>query len=372
MRTRLRRFYMVLGIVAVAGAIALLALATPLFATRADFSVYNPGWNGASQLGQELYGTGAFRPLLSATSSSEGMQVTPIPLVDTPLDPATTALVVLGPRADYTPDERAHVARFVQDGGLLVLADDFGTGNQLLEAVGAGSRVVPERALDFAFNKRPEFTVGIDFAPHPLTAGVERTLLNYPAALRPGPDAQILANTTEAAWLDANEDGLRDPNEPNGPFPWLAVERVGNGTVVLASDPSVFINEMRAFGDNGRLAANLVAFVRADRSAIVVDESHHDIADPLGYLGVALAAVPWWLKGVLALLPVSAILAVELRRQRSGPGLLRRLLARLFPEEGDSPADPAALLARARERHPDWDETALKEILNEWGVREAR
>lgn len=371
MKPSLKRFYLVLGIVAVAGAIALLTLATPLFATRADFSLYNPGWNGASQLGRDLHGTGAFQPLLSAASDDEGLRITPIPLADTPLDPETTALLVLGPRASYTPAEREHVRAFVEGGGLLVLADDFGTGNELLEAVNASSRFVPQRALDFAFVKRPEFTVGIDFAPHPLTQGVSRTLLNYPAALRPGPQAEVLANTTEAAWLDADEDGLRDADEPSGPFPWLAVERVGGGTVVLLADPSVLINEMRPFGDNARLAANVVAYVRADRAVIVVDESHHDITDPLGYLGVALGSVPWWLKALLALVPVAILVGFELKERRDGPGPVRRLLARLFPEEEVVHA-PRALVARARERHPDWDETALKEILNEWEAAEAR
>lgn len=369
MKRSLRRFYLVLGLFALSGALVFLSLMTPIVGTRADFSVYNGGWNGASAIGRELAGAGGFNPLFSVLEDEEGYRILPVALAATPLDPRNDSLVILGPTTDFSPADVAHVRAFVEGGGTLLLADDFGTANQLLEGLGAGARFDGTPALDFAFAKRPEFTVAIEFADHPATDGVERVLLNYPTALRPGNGTRVLANTTDAAWLDADGDGLRGANEPGGPFGWLGTEEIGQGTVVLLSDPSVLINGMRPFGDNERLADNLLLFVRGGKEGVVVDESHRLGFDALS-VGVALRELSPGLRLLAVAVPAGLLWLAFTGKLGAPLRLLRSLLDRMLAPEEERIAR-ADLVARVRQRHPDWDESTLRDILNGWNV-EAR
>lgn len=365
----LRRFYIVLGLVAAAVALMTMAFATPLLGTRADFSVYNTGWNGASEVGRTLYGSGAFNPLF--TASSEDLRVQPASLDAYSPDPLADAVLILGPRGEFTEAELATLRDFVERGGVLLVADDFGTGNDVLAAVGAEARFRGDKALDFAFAKRPEFTVAIDFADHPLTDRLERALLNYPGTIQPGTATRILANTTEAAWLDLDDDGERGATEPGGPFAWLAIETVGAGQVVLLSDPSVLINGMRPFAQNAQFAQNVVDFLQERGGTVVVDEAHRGTADPLAFVGVRLRSLPTIARLALVVGVAGAVLVAVTGGARKPFDAAQGLLARLLSSEEEvPPREP--LLERARRRHPEWDETALREILDSWGVDEPR
>lgn len=370
MRT-LRRFYTVLALLALGGGLLALAFATPLLATRADFSAYNAGWNGASQLARSVHGAGAFNPLFAPAQGGGRAEVQPAPLDLYPLDPGGDAVLIVGPRAPFSAAEIEHLRSFLARGGTLVLADDFGTGNDVLVGVGAQSRIMNGRALDFAFAKRPEFTIAIDFVDHPLTDGVQRVLLNYPAAILPGNGTLLLANTTDAAWLDADADSERDATEVAGPFGWLASEPVGDGTLIVLSDPSILINGMQELGHNARFRENLVAFLSEREGSVVIDEAHRDTADPLAYVGLRVRAMPLWARIAAVAAASTLVLLVATGKLRAPFEGLRGLLARVLSAPEPEPAREA-LIERLRKRHPQWDETALREILDAWGVKEPR
>lgn len=365
----LRRFYITLALVAAAVSLIGMAFATPLLGTRADFSVYNTGWNGASTVGRSLHGAGAFNPLF--VRPADDLVIQPASLEAYAPDPHVDSILILGPRASFTEGERALLEGFVREGGLLVVADDFGTGNEALEAAGAQTRIRPQKALDFAFAKRPEFTVAIDFEDHALTDRVEHALLNHPATLEPGPLARVLANTTEAAWIDVNDDGERGAGEPGGPFAWLAIEPVGDGQVVVLSDPSVLINGMRPFAQNAFVADNLVSLLRERGGAVVIDESHRGTADPLAFIGVRLRGLPQIAQIGLVLLVAGMLPLIALGSARRPMEPLRALLAKVLSSQEEARA-PEPLLARVKRKHPDWDETALREVLDDWGVNDPR
>ena len=72
------------------------------------------------------------------------------------------------------------------------------------------------------------------------------------------PMGQFIASSSIASWLDSDANRAQDIGEPKGPFPVIARERLGQGSIILLSDPSVLINGMREQLDNAVLADNLL------------------------------------------------------------------------------------------------------------------
>jgi hypothetical protein len=282
MRSRLRRGYAAVGILAIAIVLLVVSMTAPVISTSTDFSIYNSGWNGTSKLAVFTYHLGKFVPTFETRSTGTDISIAQLNLRDMNLDPQTSSLVIIGPTKAFSSAEGQIVGDFVRGGGKLLLADDFGSGNSLLEQMGATSRFSNDLVMDLAFEKQPEFSVAFDFTPDPTTANVTTALLNYPSSLTVDPsNTEILARSSVGSWLDTNGDLLRQWEEPRGPFPILARETMGAGAILLLSDPSVLINGMAAYMDDSLLATNLVNYVCLGRTQVMFDESHRTFFDPV-------------------------------------------------------------------------------------------
>lgn len=370
MRSRLKRGYA--SIIIAAAAIALLALSmtAPFVSTTTDFSIYNSGWNGTSGLAKLTYEAGKFSPTFKVESSGTDVGIVQRKLAELDLDPSGSALVIVGPTKTFSPAEGKLVGDFVRSGGMLFLADDFGTGNILLEGMKAASRFSGDLVMDLAFEKQPEFSVCYGIREHEITRNVSTLLLNYPSSLEISPsNTTALAYSSLASWRDTNENGLEEWGEPRGPFPVLALEKLGLGTIVLLSDPSVLINGMTAYMDDGVLANNLLDYVSSDRTSVYFDESHRDYFDPVtitveiteSISGAAKAAIVG-LAFVLALWVSTDYVNRALSRAY---GLLRDYLGRIVSFFSSlvmrgraapqvSPPSEDELLERVKKDHPDW------------------
>lgn len=282
MQARLKKGYAATALGAIAVVLLMVSMTAPVISTSADFSIYNSDWNGTSDLAIMTYELGKFVPTFRVESSGTEIDVAQLRLDSVDLDPRTSALVIIGPTKEFTEAEGATLETYVRDGGRLLLADDFGTGNGLLEAMGATSRFSRDLVMDLAYEKQPEFTVLFDIRPDALTRNVSTLLLNYPSSLTVNAaTTDALAHSSIASWLDTNGNRLQEWGEPRGPFPMLARERMGNGTIILLSDPSVLINGMKQYGDNAQFSSNLINEVCRDRTSVMFDESHRDFFDPI-------------------------------------------------------------------------------------------
>ncbi len=340
MRSRIGKGYSAVAVMAVAITLLAVSMTAPAISTTEDFSIFNSGWNGTSGLAIMTYRTGKFVPTFQVESTGTDISVTQTALTAIELDPRTGALIVIGPTKDFTDAEGALVANFMRDGGRLVLADDFGTGNSLLSKMGATSRFSGDLVMDLAFEKQPEFSVVFDIRPDPLTANITTLLFNYPSSISVNASTTTtMAYSSIASWRDANGNRLQDPGEPRGPFPLIARERFGQGTIVLLSDPSVLINGMRGYMDNGAFATNLVAEVCRDRTEVYFDESHRTFFDPitatLEFTGsisttskALLAAVAFVLTLWISTDIVDEAIAYVLRKVRAAVALLVDYLMR--------------------------------------------
>jgi len=57
-----KRVYQVLILGAITALLLILALANPIIINSSDFSIYNPSWNGCSNIAIKSYKTGKLQP----------------------------------------------------------------------------------------------------------------------------------------------------------------------------------------------------------------------------------------------------------------------------------------------------------------------
>jgi hypothetical protein len=282
MRSSLKRGYIAAMVMVTVVAFLAVSMVSPVVSTTTDFSIFNPGWNGTSGLAVSTYRLGKFVPSFQARTTGTDITIAQMNLNELSLDPDTTALAIIGPSRPFSLSDGALVGDFVKRGGMLVLADDFGSGNTLLERMGAASRFSGKLVIDLSFEKKPEFSVCFDLIQDPLTTNVTSLLLNYPSTIfRNGTTLEVVGSTSVASWLDTNNNRVQDPGEPQGPFPVIARELLGLGSILLLSDPSVLINGMRTYLDNGVFVDNLVTLMCSGRSTVYFDESHRTFLDPV-------------------------------------------------------------------------------------------
>lgn len=377
MQARVKRGYIAAtALVAVIG-LAMLSMVSPVVSTTEDFSIFNTGWNGTSGLAVATYETGNFAPSFRVDASGTDVTVAELGFEELGLDPATDAVAVIGPSAPFTAADGQVMGAFVRGGGVLLLADDFGTGNSLLSSMGALSRFSGELVLDLSFDKRPEFPVCYDLRVDPLMVNVTTLQLNHASSIVQGAGITAIAYSSAASWLDSNGNAMYDVDEPMGPFPLIARETLGAGTIVLLADPSVLINGMTDYMDNARFSDNLVSYLCSARSAMFFDESHRTFFDPVTVTTELTGAVPDTVKA--AVIVVAAVLALWLVTDvidravdlavRAFRTLAARVMRLITRKEKEKPAPHERsvdeLVDELKKAHPDWREGLIRYVLTE-------
>lgn len=350
-----------------AGGLLALAVLQPLAGTQTDFSLFNRQWNGASGLADDLQSRGALQSSYGlAFGQDDGAIVAYRSLEAAQVRSGAATILILGPSVGPTPDEVVHLRAFVQGGGQLLIADDFGPGNAFLEGIGAATRIDGRPVRDLSYSRQPTFVVTRDMAATSLSVGVDHVVLGNPSFLVPGPQAQVLASTGPSAWAETKRDGIHTLDEPEGDLPWMVVEPVGRGSVLVLSDPSLLINGMADLGSNRVLQGNIVDWAVAQDRRIVWDEAHRSYADPVRWTDRFLedlsGPATWILAAVLGVGFLAAIAGGPVwqwfAQQRN------RLLAHWQP-----PPVELDLVAQVRARDATLDENAITRIRLDWRER---
>ncbi len=161
------------------------------------------------------------------------------------LSPAD-ALVLLHP--EVALDDTSLVA-FVRAGGRVVLLDDYGKGESLLEAFAIERVRLPARpAQDLRHN--PELAIAEPVAEHPVARGVDRVVLNHATGLRNPKLSSVLR--------------VRGEGEPDVDVALAGA--LGRGRLLAVGDPSIVINSMLRYPGNATFARNMVRYAAADDS----------------------------------------------------------------------------------------------------------
>lgn len=324
-------------------AVTVVALLVVASTSTAAFGTYNPAWDGASELRDLARDTGA--------EATVARNLEPYGAAD----PNETVAVVLAPEESYTDDEAAELRSFLERGGTVVVADDFGTtGNALLADLGADSWIDGTLLRDERhFFNSPALPLATNVSDHALTTGVDSVVINHGSAVEPN-GTTVLVRTSGFAYADENGNGDLDDAEELDSYPVITTESVGEGTLVVAGDPSLFINVMLEQPGNRAFVRNLFSA----HGFVLLDYSHAGGFPPLALALLVLRGTPLLQVG-LGIAGIAAIGAWASGRY----GL---------PGIGDRDHDEAAavpeltedeIVAYLERRHPDWDDERVRRVV---------
>ena len=259
-----------------------------------DFMASNIMWNGIRNFSSEF--------------SADNIDS----LDDLPDSPEKAVLVAI-PYLEYTNEELLKMKRFVDGGGTLLLMDDYGYGNSVLAYLGMGVRFTNTPLLDPLFCYKNQWLPRItDFAPGVKESGINVVMLNHATSLTNVEETEAIAWSSSASYLDINESGSWDQEEPKGPFAVAAQFRFGRGTLALVSDPSVTINALLDRDDNYSFIRYLTHY-EGEQNRILIDRSHLTKA-PLDVSKTRLLGARKVLTNPYALLGITAMIFITVCR----------------------------------------------------------
>ncbi len=358
MKEKMTKFTIYIIAIAIFFLILFLAISAPIVINESEFSIYNPGWNGCSDLAVKTREMGSFTPNIEVAEGKR-TEVTQKDLTEYDVEPEKTGMIIIGPRQEFSGETRDYVHDFLRDGGKLVLADDFGSGNSLLNGLETNSSFRSSPLLDLSYEKKPKFGVAYNTTEHRINDNVSQVMLNSPTAIDKDENATTLLRSSKASWLDENENGVKDDEESYKEYPLITMESYGDGELILVSDPSIFINSMLDKKDNRELSVNLLDYLSQGRSDLIFDESHREMSfvNRMIYTGRGSNQVT----AVLLLIFGLGVGGYHAWSESRNIILnkIKKLLSFFIGEEKEE--EP---IAKVLNNHPDWDKDKL-EMINE-------
>ncbi|MBO3798451.1 MAG: DUF4350 domain-containing protein [Thermoproteota archaeon] len=306
-----------LSIAASTLALVLLPVAIP---SSRDYAPDNPYWNGFTRLAG----------IVNATFKNAG---------ETVLDPGLTILFIIGPEENITDSHVSLVKAFLENGGTVVLMDETGVSNRLLESLNIDIKIGNRPMLDPVFYEgswRLPKTTGLKS----WMSSAGEIVMNTPSTLEPGLNTMVIAYSSPFSFLDLNGDGEYTSGEPSGPFPVAAEAAFSRGRIIVFTDSSMFLNSMVEKGGNMKLLKNIVG-----DGVMVVDTSlwqtqPRDSLKKVSSMLLQTVSTPEARYAAAIMLAAAAYVWASSTRPRGEVGELQQVL----------------------EKHPDWNPELLKAL----------
>ena len=311
-----------------------MPLTVPLFNSSTSYSIFNRNWDGLSRFAGLAY--------------SKGHEVFPIfesfDLFN--LSDRNGVLLIVGPNMTYTGAEIAQIRDFVRRGNTLFIADDFGTGNEILRGLNLPVGISKYPLWDFFYEKNDRLIVSVTIENPLLARNVTEIVTNDPSGI-------IVSRTG-----DVYVSKVAMINLHRRMYPLMTELHYGKGRVIVLSDPDVLANMQ--FKANRQFLSNLVDYLGG--GTFYFDEAHHPNFNlySAGTVTVTRALPKERAVKLMATLAV-LLLLVELGTFRYLAGILRSLFPRF--SQGKGVEDLARSLARER----GWDEEEIMEMLRRMG-----
>jgi hypothetical protein len=193
---------------------------------------------------------------------------------DRPLPNATSLLAIVGPSIDFTRDESFKIGKFLEGGGVVLLADDFGTGNSLLGALNVSAQFSKKPLADLYYYSRDHsFPLITDFSPSPATDNLTAIVLNRPSYIEIRNSSLVtkIGSSSPFSFIDFSGEGKSLVNETLDSYPVLVSVKIGRGLLLLVADPSMFINDVIGLYDNMQLFQNVL---KMGGGSVIFDTAH--------------------------------------------------------------------------------------------------
>lgn len=315
------------ALAAIASIIAVLALST-IIPSSDDYMPDNPYWNGQN----------IFSKTVNATFTE------PKNLF---LEPENTILFIISPEKNITEDYTLTLKNFVESGGTLVLMDETGKINPILEELNVGVKVEPYQIMDPLYYYRswklPKIT-NINQAK--ITENVTSIATDVPAAIKieSMQNIKVLAYTSYFSYMDLDGDGQPSKDDPAGPFPVIVEKSYGDGKIIVVSDSSLFINSIIVLGDNKILLKNIVGEKNAIVDSSLWNPSAHSRLKAYTQQAYNIISAPEIKYTLVACM--ATITYITVRKEK-------------IEEEKDDE------LQQVLEKHPEWNQQLLKTLKEE-------
>jgi hypothetical protein len=305
------------------------------------FSIYNtstdPG-DGCSELAGELENNNfVVSPLISSLSVINSI-------------PGNHVLCIIGPTHYFSIVETSALIDFFEKGGSLLLVDDFGSANTILDGLALYSDQWPKRQVnlmvvsDIRFSRGLLLDASTNENGRPLLPVINsfsdggrifspghHVVMNYASTIESSVGTALASSSTNS-WIVAGDvyDYVIRADDPSyiaynatrgdqpGPLPVMFEIQVMNGTLMMLSDPSIFINNMIDRGTNRRFAVELFSYLanQANTNSIIIDHNHLGWTPtaPVLYVGLMLGQITYvstnWI-----LAPLAPLLAIWMVRR---------------------------------------------------------
>ncbi|HQY64009.1 MAG TPA: DUF4350 domain-containing protein, partial [Polyangiaceae bacterium] len=211
-----------------------LGLSGPRFAHAEPFALTGADWEGCAELVR----------LARAELGTDHVVVSN--RVDLgSLDPRD-AVLMLHPERGVDSGE---LAKFMKAGGRVLLLDDFGKGDGLLQHFGMARIPLPAAPAE-SLRQNPHLALAEPASPHPIVADVHRVVTNHATGIR-HPDLSPVLKVRPA-----------DPDAPDVPV--AVAGAVGKGRLLVIADPSIVMNSMLRYAGNKALARGLARYALED------------------------------------------------------------------------------------------------------------
>jgi len=198
-------------------------------------------------------------------------------------DPEQTCYVVVGVDREYRTEEIEVIEDFVkEDGGKVIIMDDFGVPNALSERFGVFFYGRP--LWDDINMTGPNGAKNISFPTFKAWLGISdyNIIMNAPTGLTTtNPNVEYIANGSEKSYVDLDGNGRVNIGDKKGHIPVILEVKFNSskGRVVLISNANMVTNDMIKASDqqNMLFMVSLVNRLMNKKEALILfDESRHE------------------------------------------------------------------------------------------------
>jgi hypothetical protein len=291
-------------------AILIISLIIWFIPAMEDFHSLNTDWSGFSK-------------------ATTGLNLTLVEDLDTIVE--SQALLIVGPSKQFENKTIERLKHHLELGGLIIVADDFGSGNQLLEGLEVNIKIDGSLLLDPLIKHKGRVLPKAIFKDSEI-------VLNHGSIIE-GEGFQVLAESSRFSFLDLNLNMILDKEEPSSSFPVAVRLQLEKGTIIVISDSSILINSMIELEENKAFLKSIVG----DRD-LLVDTSHW-IASPFTEIKMSFGIILQFLN------------RIEIKYL-----IITSLVVMILNLKINDKTEQTQSLKEILEKHPDWDENILMKL----------
>jgi len=216
-----------------------------------DYGLDNNNWNGASKIYEITKVMGYSTKTVDSYTYNWGNSI----------------LVILYPDFGINPSE---LYNYVENGGNVLIADDFGYGNYVLNNFPISFGYGEINNEKYNYDGKSFAPIINNFGKQLTSRQVSIVVTNHPTYLISIPNQQDLGYFPEGSYIDKNFNGVRDSDELEESLLFAKTFNIGKGRIAVLSDPSIFTNGMLEINDNKAFYESVITWLSSGSKSYMI------------------------------------------------------------------------------------------------------